>query len=74
MENDPDRQRGLYNKYTVTRNDGSSGPSGKHEHCSYYVLDLTHDTHAKAALLAYAASCEKEFPSLASDLRALAGT
>lgn len=64
-----DKEKGLYNKFTVTRNDGSSEPGGKHEHCEYFVLDLAHDKHAVAALMAYADSCEKEYPALASDLR-----
>lgn len=64
-----DKTRGLYNKFTVTRNDGSSEPGGKHHGCEYFVLDLTHDVHAAAALLAYADSCEADYPLLAADLR-----
>lgn len=64
-----DKSRGLYNKYTVTRNDGSSDPDWKHEGCEYFVLDLMHDEYAKAALLAYADSCEADYPLLAKDLR-----
>lgn len=60
---------GLYNKFNVTRTDGSSEPGGKHERCEYFVLDVTHDKHSHAALLAYADSCESEFPLLARDLR-----
>ena len=59
-----DRERGLYGKYIVERSDGSSGPGGKHERCDYFVLDLVHDTHACAALAAYATSCETEYPAL----------
>lgn len=66
-----DAKRGLYSKYSVRRVDGSSDPGGKHEHCMYYVLDLEHDKHAKAALAAYAKSCEKEYPKLAADLRGM---
>lgn len=66
-----DTKRGLYSKYKIERNDGSSGPGGKHESCEYFVLDLEHDKHAKAALRAYAESCKKEFPELAKDLREL---
>ena len=64
-----DRGRGLYNKFTVARTDGSSEPGGKHAGCEYFVLDLDHDKHAAAALEAYAASCWEEYPFLADDLR-----
>lgn len=64
-----DRTTGLYGKYRVERNDGSSEPGGKHEDCVYFVLDLDHDKHARAALAAYAESCRKEYPMLALDLR-----
>ena len=67
-----DKTRGLYNKYRVERLDGSSDIGGKHYGCEYFVLDLTHDKHAKAALLAYAESCKTEYPLLAKDLRAQA--
>jgi hypothetical protein len=68
-----DNSIGLYRKYRVERLDGSSDLGGKHENCDYFVLDLVHDEHAKAALLAYAASCEAAFPHLAKDLRRRAG-
>jgi len=61
-----DKERGLYRKYNVER---LNDPAGKHRDCHYYVLDLIHDKHAAPALEAYAASCEAEFPDLASDLR-----
>jgi hypothetical protein len=65
-----DKKRGLYGKYKVERLDGSSvPPNGKHAFCEYFVLDLEHDKHAKAAIRAYAESCAKEFPDLAKDLR-----
>ena len=64
-----DKFQGLYRKFDVTRRDGSSGAGGKHEHCEHFVLDVTHDKHAKAALTAYANACETEFPNLAADLR-----
>lgn len=67
-----DKTRGLYRKFTVTRTDGSSAKGGKHDGCNYFVLDVTHDKHADAALLAYAASCEAEYPLLAQDVRDLA--
>lgn len=66
-----DKNRGLYEKFTVTRNDGSSEPGGKHHGCEYFVLDLTHDKHAAAALLACAHSCAAEYPLLASDILSL---
>ncbi|MGE5523418.1 MAG: hypothetical protein ACM3SS_06875, partial [Rhodospirillaceae bacterium] len=65
-----DKSRGLYHKFNVERTDGSSAPGGKHHGCDYFVLDMTHDAFAKAALTAYADACEKEYPLLADDLRA----
>ncbi len=56
---------GLYNKYTVKRN---LDPKGKHPNCQYFVLDLTHDPFAKAAILAYAKACKLTHPALANDL------
>lgn len=63
------RTTGLYNKFHVTRADGTSSPGEKHYGCDYFVLDVTHDKHAIQALLAYADSCEAEYPLLARDLR-----
>lgn len=63
-----DRERGLYDKYRVERIDGRAE---KHEGCAYFVLDLTHDKFAPAALAVYADQCEAEFPALARDLRRL---
>lgn len=63
-----DKTRGIYHKFEVTRVDGSSAPGGKHCGCYYFVLDLDHDPHAKAALRAYADSCRAEYPRLAADL------
>lgn len=68
---DNDSERGLYAKFYVRRNDGSSSLGGKHDGCEYFVLDVTHDKHALPALKAYAASCATEFPKLAADLRAM---
>ena len=65
----PDTKHGLYDKFQVRRNDGSSGPGGKHEHCRYYVLDLDHDRFAPWAINAYALACETEYPELAKDLK-----
>lgn len=63
--------RGLYEKFNVSRTDGTSVPGGKHAGCRYFVLDVTHDPSAKPALLAYADSCEADYPLLAEDLRRL---
>lgn len=67
---DPEEaKRGLYGKFSVIkRADGGHRKGRKHEKCPYFVLDLEHDKHAKAALKAYAKSCAKEYPELAKDL------
>lgn len=62
-------EQGLYRKFSVTRTDGSSEPGGKHHGCEYFVLDVTHDPHAHAALAAYAAAVEATHPALAADMR-----
>ena len=63
---------GLYHKFDVRRADGTDAPGGKHDGCSYFVLDLTHDPHAIPALRAYAKACRAEYPLLAIDLTSLA--
>lgn len=68
----PDAARGLYEKFRVTRLDGTDGPGGKHEGCRYFVLDLTHDPFAFPAIRAYARACEATLPVLAADLRGVA--
>jgi hypothetical protein len=65
-----DKSRGLFAKYHVER---VSDPTGKHDGCPYFVLDVRHDPHALAALVAYADSCDSDYPMLAADLRRLAG-
>lgn len=60
--------RGIYNKFTVTRTDGKDAPGERHHGCRYFVLDLNHDPHAAAAIDAYAWSCRKDYPALADDL------
>lgn len=65
-------KRGLYRKFNVSRTDGSSESGGKHDGCNYFVLDVTHDKYAGAALRAYADSCVAEYPLLAADLHDLA--
>lgn len=63
----PDTRR-LHGKFIVERSDGSSAPGGKHHGCEYFVLDMTHDPHAVAAVAAYADSCRDTKPELAADL------
>ncbi len=63
---------GVYRKFRVERTDGGSAPGQKHDGCEYFVLDTTHDPHARAALLAYADSCESKYPTLARDARRMA--
>ena len=70
-ERDPAKtntQQGLYRKFDVKRTDGSDQPGGKHEGCEYFVLDVTHDPHAKVALTAYAEAVKGTHPELAADL------
>lgn len=62
---------GLYRKFVVERADGSSMPGCKHEHCSYFVLDLQHDRYAAVALRAYYQACSKTLPELSVDLHKL---
>ena len=65
------RNKGLYQKFQIIqRTDGQSEPGKKHFGCDYFVLDLTHDPHAREAVLAYANSCASDYPMLARDLRA----
>lgn len=65
-QSDPDAKRGLFdNKYRVERVD----PTGKHQHCFYFVLDTTHDKFWIPAMTAYANACESEYPLLARDIR-----
>jgi hypothetical protein len=63
-----DAARGLYQKFTVIRNDGRSAPGEKHERCAYFVLDLDHDPFAYEAIRTYAQNCRKKYPALADDL------
>lgn len=63
-----DRSRGMYGKFRVERTDGRSVPGQRHHDCQYFVLDIDHDPHAKAALKAYADSCRAEHVLLAQDL------
>jgi hypothetical protein len=72
-ENDPDRSRGLYDKYRVERVDGSTADGKKHDHCRHFVLDADHDPIAPLCLNFYADLCESTYPQLARDLRKLTG-
>lgn len=65
----PSTEQGLFRKFDVRRTDGSDAPGGKHDGCEYFVLDVTHDPHAKAVLAAYAAGVEATHPQLAADMR-----
>lgn len=53
---------GLYEKYTVTRNDGKS-PDAR-----YFVIDLDNDPFAKGTIAQYMEECHEEYPLLAHDL------
>jgi hypothetical protein len=65
----PDRERGIYPKYMISRLDGSSEPGKKHEKCRYFVLDLDHDPHATPALFSYATSARADgYEQLAGEL------
>lgn len=66
-----DKARGLYDKFIVTRTDGTSEPGRKHDACQYFVLDATHDAFADVALQAYGNACRREYPLLADDITAL---
>lgn len=59
-----DENRGLYDKYIVTKADGTPAPG------PLFILNYSKDAHARAALAAYANSCEATRPALAIDLRA----
>ena len=68
MSDTHDPNRGVYKKFEVTRTDGSSAEGGKHHGCRYFVLDLDHDPHARAAMEAYAKSVRKTHPKLYADI------
>ena len=63
------RSTGLYAKFHVRRADLQHLPGRKHDRCDYFVLDLTHDPFAMAAIEAYANACEREYPVLSADLK-----
>jgi len=65
-------EKGNPGKFVVRRYDGRDGPGEKHDGCQYFVLDLTHDVHARVAARAYAVSCEGDgYHLLAQELIAL---
>ncbi|MEH6434341.1 hypothetical protein [Massilia sp. DD77] len=66
--------QGIFRKFEVRRTDGSSEPGGKHENCRYFVLDLNHDHHARAAMRAYATSCRSTHPVLCDEIEAEFGS
>lgn len=75
-ERDPFRtheKQGLFRKYEVKRIDGTDQGSGKHAGCEYFVLDISHDRHARAALTAYALSALGTNCNLARDMAARYG-
>jgi len=72
-EGDPEvKRKGLYQKYWVSRTDGSSKPGKKHFGCRHFVLDVDHDPYAAPALRAYAQACKGVYPELAQELSAIA--
>jgi len=56
--------RGIYNKYTVHKNDGTEDPRA-----DYFVLRIDSDIHARKAAIAYADSVREDNPNLAFDIR-----
>lgn len=61
---------GLYRKFTVQRTDGRDAPGGDREGAEYFVLDLTNDPFAKAAIAAYIEACASDggYDELVADL------
>jgi len=63
------KNRGLYGKFYVERNDGRDLPGGDRTEAEYLVLDLTYDPPARSAAWSYAEAVEKDYPLLAEDIR-----
>lgn len=61
-------REGLGGKYLIWRTDQRDRPGEKHHGCRYFVLDLTHDPAAAAAIAAYVAAVARSNPQLAADL------
>ena len=67
-----DKREGIYDKYTIKRNDGADAPGHKHQACALFVLDVTHDPIARDAARAYAARARHDgFTKLADGLDAM---
>lgn len=60
----PARPKGLFVKFRVSRMDHRP----KKANAAYFVLDVQNDPFARAALLAYADSCQGAKPELARDI------
>ena len=71
MPTTPQDTRGLHSKFHITRVDFRDVEGAVHDACQYFVLDLTHDAHARAALVTYIESCRADRPVLALDLQSL---
>jgi len=64
---DPDKARGLYEKFRVERVDREA--QARHAECDFFVLDLQHDPLALQALETYAyAAHAAGYGPLADDL------
>lgn len=63
-----EKSTGFYQKYNVSRTDGRSAPGEKHADCQYFVLDLTHDPFAVAALEAYLEALPNKPTAFSMDL------
>lgn len=67
-EDDPDRERGLYQKFMVERMNVEAAE--RHKDCDFFVLDLQHDALALPAMEAYIKACrEHGYHKLAADLQ-----
>ena len=64
------KEIGWHTKFkNIERVDNEHLEGGKHFNCTYFVLDITHDKHSIAALIAYAESCKKDgYELLANDI------
>lgn len=60
---------GLYEKFTVTRNEGTPPFKGEH-----FVLYPNRDPWAYRAMLAYAEVCKNDNPQLSNDITAWLGS
>ena len=65
------KNAGVYQKYSIRRLDGKDAPGEKHDNCKLFVLDISHDKYALAALRAYAEACKLDYPALSADLIAI---